>query len=112
MTDLERLRATRALIADKDNFTTIAMARNSKGIECASTSPEAARFCVVGAWFRIADVDAEAHQENYVGQTAARLLQEFSKLCGGKHIFFVNDTLGHKAVLKMLDDAIEKENHE
>jgi hypothetical protein len=99
MTNLERLKATRALIADESNFTTIVMARDSKGVECASTAPEAARWCVVGAWLRIT--------ETY-GQAAIISMQKLREL-SNNNIFYVNDILGHKAVLNMLDDAIEKE---
>lgn len=92
MTELEQLKATRALITDKAYFTTGARARNKDHIVCEADSPEARYWCVIGAWERETGYDDDG---------------VLDVLCNCNPVI-VNDEKGHKAVLKMLDHAIKR----
>jgi hypothetical protein len=108
MTTLEVLRAARAKIADRKNWTRGYFARDTKGREVACSDAEACRFCALGALRAVGGsglIDPLAHEE----------LQRASKALGfGSLVAIANDTpmtkggAGHRGILAAYDRAIEK----
>jgi hypothetical protein len=92
VTELEQLKATRALISDEAHFTKGYLARNHLGCECDPNNSTARSWCVVGAWIHATRAGAS----------------DLDTLLGTVDPTLINDTYGHKAVLKMLDRAIER----
>jgi hypothetical protein len=87
------LLAARALIADKNNWTNHALARDSDGHRCGPSDQEAQRWCAAGAIYFATT--------NKVLQT--RALEAFKI-----DVTELNDYYGHKAVLNAIDEALCK----
>lgn len=86
--------AVRDLLAAESRWTTGAYARNSSGVECDIDSHNAEKFCLVGAM----------RHKNALG-----IFNLMSKLCFETYdmnFAQVNDTLGHEAVMNILDKVV------
>lgn len=90
----ETLIAARALIADKERWTTGVWARDSKDVVCDPGDPRSARWCAHGALLAVASNTEAA----FLALTTAHNTDPAR----------VNDILGHTAVLEMYDRAIER----
>ena len=104
MTPLEILRATRARIANPDNWTKDGLARNEAGEPVHPEASDACQWCLLGAERSITDsipdrIEANdyiyrALRENVGADLRFMMLSEF------------NDTRSHEEVLAVLDRAI------
>jgi hypothetical protein len=95
-------REARALIADRDRWTTGSYARTAIGTKCAPDDPLAVRWCASGACLARGAADHEVSAVEVALYRAARELRGERWGPAG-----VNDLLGHAAVLVMYDRAIE-----
>lgn len=98
------LRFARALIADKDNWATGWMAYNMAGEQTPPESVTACRFCALGAVYRAAK--ELKHKE--LRSEALNLLSFEAKRLFAMRLDQMNDVMGHKAVMKVFDAAIER----
>jgi hypothetical protein len=96
MTTVEQLRATRVLITDPKHFSQDEIARDYTGRACKPLDTQACSWCVLGAWQRTINVSGPNAGYN-----------ELKRLCNAP-VLLISDFHGHKAVLKMLDKAIER----
>lgn len=96
------LRAARAIIAEREHWTTGEMARNAEGNSCPWGSRDAVRFCALGAIRRVVRDPGDVIDACAVLHAAARALYPEK----ASFVTEVNDQLGHEAVLAMFDRAI------
>ncbi len=106
MSDVLRvLREARELIADKTRWTRRAFARSHAGLEIAATDTRATCWCGAGAVMLKAGEDL----------TGSLAWPAWASLCrASRELFwrepqFVNDDLGHEAILQVFDAAIAAE---
>jgi hypothetical protein len=98
LTTLEILRAARAKIANPENWTQEAYARDSEGIPCDCLAPGAQKWCLFGAFKAVAPLTPEVQQHE-----TTRLLT------AAAHTPFLakfNDSHTHAEVLAIFDVAI------
>lgn len=98
MTDLEILKAARELIADEQKWCQGTAARDKGGRYVVYSSPEAARFCAVGALWRV-----QEERDNY-GLTD--LLWKKSYELFDLPLATANDIIGHEAIMQVFDKVI------
>jgi hypothetical protein len=90
-------------IADRNHWTTGWLARDKHGTEVESDHIDATYWCAFGALFR------EAKSYNRDSATTAQVaLNEAAWKLYSSRLEHVNDGIGHEAVLKVYDQAIEK----
>ena len=100
-TALEILATARELIAEPEHWQQGMYASNRDGLGTAPTSPGAIKFCIIGAFSRVAwSLDTEADCE------AKDVLRKF---LGVRNLIEYNDRHSHAEVLAALDGAIEQE---
>lgn len=107
---LEVLNKARDLITDPDRWTQRTLARDVGGRRTGATSSAATCFCALGALVKVA-FDMQLDTDDYsafsdvpgAGALEAVAIKRFC-VAGAAG---VNDLLGHDAVLKMFDHAIE-----
>jgi len=92
------LEKAKNLIRNPDNWTTEKYARDANGVSVNPKSPEACKFCVLGAIMNIQGVNCD--DLDYV----SRILY---KATGYLNISSFNDSHTHKQVLELLDKAIK-----
>lgn len=99
-----KLLAARTVISNKKYWTKDMLARNDKGQHVEVTDPEACSFCAIGAL-----VFAVGEEIGFVGYTKPYryLMKASQELYNNEFVSDVNDTHGHKAVLRVYDRAIE-----
>ena len=99
------LEAALHLIEDKTRWTTNTLARDTHGCQVNSRSPEAVKFCAVGAIFAVAAKPATDAARTYLAEAAATILRVKTTVPTR-----VNDEgrNRHTNVLKMYGIAIEK----
>lgn len=106
--EVQALLKVKALLADKSCWTRGTTAETLFGEPISALNPLAARWCVSGA---LVYVHGAAHFEgdNFWASGPGRFVNVASKvICnnnGGP--VYVNDQMGHAAVMQMLDKAIE-----
>jgi hypothetical protein len=100
-TSAEILKAARARIADPKNWTQEHYARTDKGRPVGSNEAGAVCWCAIGALN--AELGANASGEESAFKMLWNASGELFRM--GPHM--VNDDLGHSAVLKIYDRAIE-----
>lgn len=93
----EKLRAAKAKIADPANWCQLTFAMDANGEPCDPRSGEAVQWCAIGAidsfnWFDLSP-------EDYLRRASLEL---FGAVVGA-----ANDCLGHSAVMRVYDRAIE-----
>jgi hypothetical protein len=98
-------RAARALIENRDRWTTGSYARTAIGTKCAPDDPRAARWCAIGA--RVARVARGAADREASDAVDVALRRAAHELWADGSPATVNDRRGHAAVLAMYDRAIE-----
>lgn len=121
-----QLRAARKLITDKSQWTRGALARNQYGNPLKDPcSPNAVRWCSIGAIMAAADVHSEKtqdgvqHRDHEALQALIRnarvpadwpwvVADEGPQPGDRTSVIWVNDAVGHEAALAMLDAAIEE----
>lgn len=96
----QQYRVARALITNPAHWTQRADARTVEGLSVHPSDPRAVCYCGIGACERIA-----------AGNTL-RELKYVADQIYGLSIVDVNDTIGHTAVLRMFDRAIELAHEE
>lgn len=92
----------RGLIENKDNWTTRAWARDSRGEACYYNSPSACQWCAEGAIGKsIQDV---IENEGYFDHLKDYIFYEMTpeEICWPT----INDDEGHEAVLKKFDECL------
>jgi hypothetical protein len=97
MTTVELLKAAKAKIADEKHWTREAWARDEGGVKIDEGHPDARQWCAVGALYLVGDFPKAAAARLILDQVATE----------GRGIFDVNDRLGHDAVMRAYDKAIE-----
>ena len=91
----------RALIADEEHWCRNELARDARGMGVCPLSDSAVKWCGLGA------VIAAAYQLTHDFDTANRLGHEALRpRYGAATVIYVNDTIGHAAVLAMFDEVI------
>lgn len=101
MDALENLKLAKELLADKSRWTQGASARDGDGVEVFPNDPAACQFCIYGAMSRVCNGEYPPNALNVVAKVSFDLFDDW-------HPNRVNDTLGFKAVHKILDTAIER----
>jgi hypothetical protein len=91
--------AIRDLLADPNNHTQGTYARDVRGREVAAFSPKACAWCFHGALQKLGLHD-HADIKN--------LLNRVSYVLYSRGMIGVNDDLGHEAVIKVINTALEK----
>lgn len=91
----------RKVIEDPAHWTTEFVARNKDGASVVSTSLEAVCWCAMGALLKCRK---EAFSDY---DRATDLLNTVAWTMSGMYFTELNDSMGHEAVLKMFDMAIE-----
>jgi hypothetical protein len=98
------LRAAKERISDPERWTTGSYARDAAGLRTDANSQRACSWCGVGAVLVELDLalgmDAHCHP---VGRVAVGLLEQAAE----NAVPFVNDQLGHAAILSTYDAALE-----
>jgi len=92
----ETLIKAKALIQNPENWTQGCSAVDNFGEEVSPSSPEACKFCALGALDKMNDWDAGAFKE------LAKVARSKYNTCVSQ----VNDKLGHSAVMEIFDIAI------
>lgn len=95
LSDLEFLKAVKAKISTPETWTSGSMARNKHGDAIKPNSPDAVRWCVLGA---AGVVETEG---------ARRIIIETAFVRKGTQISYINDAKGFDAVHAILDRAIK-----
>ncbi len=97
----------RAIIADEVNWTSKALARDSRGMLCEWDDARATKFCALGALVRAA---SEMIPDDYVAHSfameAARQILDASRM-NGACLPMLNDSEGHGSVIAMFDRALD-----
>ena len=91
----ELIRA-KAVIEDPRNWTRGAFAVNEKGEGCSAVGDTACSFCALGAMLRV-----------NASRNAMKHLVRTSETLPGGYVTIINDDMGHEAVMKLFDVAIE-----
>lgn len=102
---MDLLREARALISDPDKWTQGALARNAHGSEVAHYSPDACKWCAVGAISRVAASNNASYDTEMSAYSS--LVQASRRLFYSDAVGEVNDTHSHTDVLALFDRAIE-----
>jgi len=102
---IDLLREARALISDPDKWTQGTLARNAYGSEVAHYSPDACKWCAVGAISRVAASNNASYETEMSAYSA--LVQASRILFDSDAVGEVNDTHTHADVLALFDRAIE-----
>ena len=115
MTDQRKIIATlktaRELISDRERWTCRSHARDKHGDPRRVTDPDACQFCGMGALYRVADGHLDAREQHnatmhlFCGIRALAKSGQLPSYC--QSLTFVNDDLGHWAIMEVYDRAIE-----
>ena len=98
---IQIVEGARALIADEQNWCRRNLANDVNGALIYPTSERAVKWCGLGA------VIAAAYQLTHDFDTANRLGHEALRpRYGAATVIYVNDTIGHAAVLALFDEVI------
>lgn len=97
MDEKERLIAARELISDPAKWTTGYYARTANGQCTNSENPDAVCWCAFGALWKVSN--SRSNSANLLETAANHLFHE--------DVVTVNDVMGHEAILKVYDLAIE-----
>lgn len=104
-TAVEILTEARSIIADPAQWATGTFARDVKGEAVDPITSDAVCFCALGALYK----SSGRYFDIYKSKIAPnRLLVSSAFHLYGKSLPFVNDRLGHSAVMAVYDYAIEK----
>lgn len=119
----ELLKRTKALIEDPKRWCRLASAREADGGVAYLESDDACQWCVTGAYQKIRycsgldlDEDRAGMSDLYLERAAHSVIERAGRLqhyynCGyyqGNALVYVNDFMGHAAVMEMLDLAIDQ----
>lgn len=105
-TTREFLEAIHGVLIDPDNWCTGVTSRNADGVPSFLEDPRTCKWCLYGALL-IAEAELpNARQSREEAEDV--LLCTAESLFDGCHYIDVNDHLGHQAVIKLLEAAIEK----
>lgn len=116
MNEVEILKAARSLIEDQNCWATGKLARDAAGLGCDVYSDSACQFCALGALERIQLMTHTWRGDGFLYKSAIKLLIDRDVLgwrlsCKASPAY-VNDVLGHAAVMEMYDRAIEMAQQE
>ncbi len=103
---VEVLTRAKALIANKANWTTQKFARDENNFEIESTDKHACKFCALGALNRITRARDDDIDLDKASTIAHEYLYEASNRVASYSITYVNDNIGHEAVMRVYDFAI------
>lgn len=114
MTAADILKAAKARIADPANWVQTNYAVNAEGVSVGEADPEACKFCAKGAMYAAlwasfspdALLPEESRQAFMIGSALLNdaALQNYHRMS----IISVNDDLGHDAVMRCYDAAIQE----
>ncbi len=99
----ELLIKVREKIADKARWTQHTWALDAAGRPCDEYGPGAVCWCVRGAINVVCGTSRNAKID-----VLMKLCDVAEKMFGGKNVVLVNDTIGHAAVLEVIDAAIKE----
>jgi len=103
MTTVEILEAARDLIANPARWTQGDFARDEGGVGVNADNGDAVCWCAVGGVRKVAESIGELYEPNILLDRASGELYPESE----SNVVWVNDRLGHDAVLRVYDRAIE-----
>lgn len=104
---VDLLRAAKAKIIDKKNWTQGYYARDSQGVPALPDSPHATCWCASGALNAVISCFEELDTTTTFLQSAARSERGQKIFYGLTSIIRINDYLEHAAVMQLFDLAIE-----
>lgn len=107
MTTAEVLQKARDLIADESRWTHGKYARDALGEDVEPTSPEACKFCALGALLAVSGAQYE-EEDDLPSIAALRAVCPVDERGRRRRVPSVNDLDGHAAVLALFDEAIAK----
>ena len=93
---VEALDSIRELFDDEDKHCKYAIARDINGNSTYTHSEDAVSWCIEGAYYHL----------GLVQNIAIRYLHEAANLLYEMELIEVNDTLGHIAILNVVDEAL------
>lgn len=93
----------KSLIENTQNWTREVYARDSGGVQCSSTSEKACRFCAIGALQKARSFNTK---EDASKDRSGTFLINACRILFDNGITYVNDSLGHEAILQAFDSAI------
>ena len=100
---IQIVQGARALIADEQHWCRRNLANDVNGVPIYPTSERAVKWCGLGA------VIAAAYQLTHDFDTANRLGHEALRpRYGAATVIYVNDTIGHAAVLALFDELSQR----
>jgi hypothetical protein len=98
---LQIVEQARSLIADRQYWCRGQLAEDANGVSVFPTNPNAVRRCALGALI------AAAYELTRDHDAADKLAYDALRLhCGTPSLIHLNDTMGHAAVLALLDEVI------
>lgn len=106
----ENLIAARAKIADIKNWGVGRYAQDASGHPVASSSERAFKYCGVGALLAV--WPPAPKNDNLFADSLRALIASAETLYSNDNVGTVNDTLGHEAILKVYDHAINNASEE
>jgi hypothetical protein len=105
MTVAETLKAAKAKIANKKNWTTGHLAKDKAGMPCEVLDSRACKWCAVGALRAVNNGDENRRARDLLDECAGEFFKTGKDY---RSIVDVNDTKGHATTLKAFDCAIKK----
>jgi hypothetical protein len=88
------------LVSDEHTWTRASMARTADNRPCSCTSPEAVRFCALGAIYR-ATFELTGQQDATLVQAAVRMVGDYVALP------YFNDMQGRRRVVELFGNALK-----
>lgn len=107
MTTREILIAIREKIADPAHWTQECYARDEKGESVNYDAQEACRWCAKGAYYLTSTDKRRDDAWKLLLRSAYEIQASHPPTRDGCPIAYVNDTLGHGAVMRMFSKAVE-----
>lgn len=104
--ELKRLRAARKLIFDSSKWTQNKYACNISGTREDYFSKNAVSWCIMGACLKVCNSNGSNKSSMVHRRFIRALLHKSSMQLFKKGILYVNDQLGHREVIQVLDHAI------
>lgn len=100
------LTEARELITDRARWAIQASAVTADGKSCLPNDPDATRWCAIGAVQKIVSREFDGDEWLNATQATQNLMDSCAAHAYGRDAQFVNDWVGHDAILGVIDAAI------